>query len=1173
MRSIFRILARLVLLAPLQIHAQNSPDIERTVTIPRLQNIVIDGDAGDWAEEGFRVEVMADEFGAVMPKEDFDPRFRLGWDARGLLVLIQVQDETAAPCPTKAIDFYSVRRGSLYDLIQIISAPFPVDRQHYLCGLSPADPKNTSPLTALMDRSRIGSLDGLSVEAAQKYSSDGYQYEVLLPWSNLKVEPAIGQKFVLQIAASDYDDGNEKYRACWVSESQPVDHPESTRIVRLGEAPSTVETVVARVSNRPADLPWAHFVASSGLDGAQAVVRSKGEIIGEAQLREQGGRLATSILLPQPVDGQPYDALSLEVDGEHISSATVDYLPAVGQLSLDTRISTDTLGQDSIAIRLKDSTTELLSDKHVEISVISPSGEIVRQVHSYLYATVPLSVSPGIYRVRATAEKTAGWGFAGSGAIVTGDLKQITENLTKQANEVRHAKGMEAYAGWFDYLNGQIADPYPPLPNNQQYDRLLELAEWIERVRRDPLAYQKLRGQREWAYLSEVDETGQPFQISIPDDYDQQSQWPLDVWLHGGDGMHYDSPYSWTDTYKGACVRLKVLGRGREGAYRDLSEVDVLEAMDYVKSHWNIDRIKIHIGGHSMGAYGTFNIASRFPDRFASARFHAGNGRDAPVRNMLNVPLYGLHDFLDWTTPIEMARASVAKIDQFGGKVILEESNEYGHGVGNNKTAVARSESWMLRQDKLETVNRIHYTATDESARGAYWVNVWEWGSNSAAATIDAKVGSGNELYLSLDNVAVAEIQIDRSPLNPKLSMMVSINRTWVEELPSPLPEKLYAIRSDVGWSLQSSAPDLPKARLHFPGGVKALYHGEPILIVWGTMGNSEEDNALSKAAEMLRHSSSPSFPAATRLRDGVPADYSPYGKLPAKADVDVTEADIAKYNLILLGDDQQNELVHRLADQLPVQIDGGSVRCSDNQNWPFQGRALGLAYCNPIRPDRLVYWIAADRLEFYRPGAALLEWQKWAIFPPDLVLMSDNGSQLVAARRFDSRWHWGSGYGDSPTISKDFSSREGNARILADMLRRAVNADYAIVQHNEHVGDFIYSPEETRVMDVVEAIDWDDVCTMTIRGDDLLDTAGILKEDFETERFGGEIALLPGVVASDIDPARTYRIAIASSSVSYLLKRTKKHIDVFEQTDLSVRQAWLRNWPMMVQPEEELDH
>ncbi len=59
--------------------------------IPKIHGVTVDGKGDDWGAKGFRVETLAGESGEVCAPKDFDPAFRLGWDERGLLVLVTVR--------------------------------------------------------------------------------------------------------------------------------------------------------------------------------------------------------------------------------------------------------------------------------------------------------------------------------------------------------------------------------------------------------------------------------------------------------------------------------------------------------------------------------------------------------------------------------------------------------------------------------------------------------------------------------------------------------------------------------------------------------------------------------------------------------------------------------------------------------------------------------------------------------------------------------------------------------------------------------------------------------------------------------------------------------------------------------------------------------------------------
>jgi hypothetical protein len=63
--------------------------------VPKVEGLTIDGDGSDWESRGFLVAILTDPDGKILPAEDFDVRFRLAWDAQGLYVLANVQDDIA----------------------------------------------------------------------------------------------------------------------------------------------------------------------------------------------------------------------------------------------------------------------------------------------------------------------------------------------------------------------------------------------------------------------------------------------------------------------------------------------------------------------------------------------------------------------------------------------------------------------------------------------------------------------------------------------------------------------------------------------------------------------------------------------------------------------------------------------------------------------------------------------------------------------------------------------------------------------------------------------------------------------------------------------------------------------------------------------------------------------
>jgi len=157
--------------------------------VPRLEDITVDGRCADWGDGGFRVDILPDLEGKILPVDDLDVRFRLAWDERGLLVLVTVQDdvhvehadETVLYVLDSVVIFFATKRGAA-DMLVTAIAP----------GLDPEHPKLRH---YLMDRRNDEALKQheLTISAARAKTQTGYTLEVLLPWKNLGVKPELGR--------------------------------------------------------------------------------------------------------------------------------------------------------------------------------------------------------------------------------------------------------------------------------------------------------------------------------------------------------------------------------------------------------------------------------------------------------------------------------------------------------------------------------------------------------------------------------------------------------------------------------------------------------------------------------------------------------------------------------------------------------------------------------------------------------------------------------------------------------------------------------------------------------------------------------------------------------------------------------------------------------------------
>jgi hypothetical protein len=77
-------------------------------------------------------------------------------------------------------------------------------------------------------------------------------------------------------------------------------------------------------------------------------------------------------------------------------------------------------------------------------------------------------------------------------------------------------------------------------------------------------------------------------------------------------------------------------------------------------------------------------------------------------------------------------------------------------------------------------------------------------------------------------------------------------------------------------------------------------------------------------------------------------------GEARVKDDSAVTDGDIAAHNLILWGDPSSNQLIRRIARQLPIRWDERSVAIGGN-SFPADHHTAVLIYPNPLNPNKYV--------------------------------------------------------------------------------------------------------------------------------------------------------------------------------------------------------------------------
>lgn len=259
----------------------------KVFNIPKIEGIVVDGSGDDWTEQGFRVEFLADPNGRVIAPDDFDVKFRLGWNQQGLFVLAEVRD--CVP-----VERENLSRLWQADCVEImVSESVGSTNRYQLVIASGADPKAKTVRQKIYDwRHPDYKTSELTAQSGSRVFEGGYFIEVLLPWANLGVEPKSGMELAFQFVTND-DDGDTKdssgsLRVAWFSGINPSSRFNMYRL-RLSDKPS--EAVLFRVDREIGLGRYEIYVrGTSELVGRPVTLRSAGNVIAQDKLRLKDGR-------------------------------------------------------------------------------------------------------------------------------------------------------------------------------------------------------------------------------------------------------------------------------------------------------------------------------------------------------------------------------------------------------------------------------------------------------------------------------------------------------------------------------------------------------------------------------------------------------------------------------------------------------------------------------------------------------------------------------------------------------------------------------------------------------------------------------------------------------------------------------------------------------------------
>ena len=115
--------------------------------------------------------------------------------------------------------------------------------------------------------------------------------------------------------------------------------------------------------------------------------------------------------------------------------------------------------------------------------------------------------------------------------------------------------------------------------------------------------------------------------------------------------------------------------------------------------HLPIDEKRIYLTGSSMGGFGTFNLAAKYPGVFACAVPLCGGGSPKAAEALKTVPMWIFHGDQDDMVPVGRSQTIFKAIQDAGGTLAkYSELPGEGHGITGVVYAMPGLHTWMFGQ-------------------------------------------------------------------------------------------------------------------------------------------------------------------------------------------------------------------------------------------------------------------------------------------------------------------------------------------------------------------------------------------------------------------------------------------------------------------------------------------
>ncbi|NLR56485.1 hypothetical protein HGH93_00125 [Chitinophaga polysaccharea] len=394
----------------------------------------------------------------------------------------------------------------------------------------------------------------------------------------------------------------------------------------------------------------------------------------------------------------------------------------------------------------------------------------------------------------------------------------------------------------------------------------------------------------------------------------------------------------------------------------------IFQAMNKVGEDYNIDSHRVYLYGVCSGGMFAMLLANRFPEYFAAIgvegpelNYTKSKTMLAPssdlfryptewvkennllqmINNYQHIPLYIAHAPADHKSDYAISKTIYHQAKKQEFNIILDsvENITKTPSLDLYPDALLLRKMFVFFKDKVTTTPlSINFSTFQLKYNRAYWMTIDQMDTLHTLANIRAVFNNNNQLKITTKNIRRYSINLTQLPglqRNKKLLVITNNDTTYFNIAP-----QADALHLSIDKQQQ---PELFEKNHDVEGPINDIFK-DNFLLVTGDTGTKEERLANQTMVNKFIQN----------------WQENNFNTCPVKTAAAVSNGDIARSNLILIGNPTTNSFIRRLVSKLPLKI---SANALDIGSRHIDGNSLGytLIYPNPLNPKKYILLLGSN--------------------------------------------------------------------------------------------------------------------------------------------------------------------------------------------------------------------